>query len=258
MKSANRIKAFTLIELLVVISIIALLMAIMMPSLQKAREAAKGVVCKSNLKQIGLGVEFFAQDNNDWLPMLDGTGIGRRTVSDIFPEYPHTTWWYKEIAPYMEFKDHPWFDTKGRPDQHFENRAPDILVCPSFTAGSIGQPGAKVLCYGWNNRLGAYYNSRDQDPSQAWWKPWKRSKVSSDESTAMVGDSRTELDFDRTRVWGGEYWQIPGEYYYSKRHNDGTHYLTVSGAVNHAGYEELVEDCVNGGPIRWARPLRKN
>jgi len=55
---------FTLVELLVVISIIALLLAILMPSLSKAREQAKMVVCKSNLKQLGLCYSMYVQENN--------------------------------------------------------------------------------------------------------------------------------------------------------------------------------------------------
>ncbi|MFI4910225.1 MAG: type II secretion system protein [Sedimentisphaeraceae bacterium JB056] len=57
-------KAFTLIELLVVISIIALLMSIMMPSLKRAREASKNVVCLSNLKQWSLVWGMYTDDNN--------------------------------------------------------------------------------------------------------------------------------------------------------------------------------------------------
>ena len=61
-------KAFTLVELLVVISIIALLLAILMPSLNKARETAKRVICASNVKQMLLGVPLYAADNNDEMP----------------------------------------------------------------------------------------------------------------------------------------------------------------------------------------------
>jgi len=55
-RTVNRpgIKGFTLIELLVVISIIALLMAILMPSLSRAREQARNISCRSNLKTLGL------------------------------------------------------------------------------------------------------------------------------------------------------------------------------------------------------------
>lgn len=71
-------KAFTLIELLVVISIIALLMAILMPALSKARQQAKRVVCMSNVRQTGLGLWLYAEDNdNKVMPMRDVNGTIR-------------------------------------------------------------------------------------------------------------------------------------------------------------------------------------
>lgn len=63
-----RKKAFTLIELLVVIAIIAVLMAILMPSLQRVRMQAKNVVCKSNLKTYGLVMRLYNDDWDDGFP----------------------------------------------------------------------------------------------------------------------------------------------------------------------------------------------
>ncbi len=80
----NSEKGFTLIELLVVISIIALLLSILMPSLSKVKESARAVVCRSNLKQWGVIWSLYCNDNNDrfhtgYQLMLGDDASGRRS-----------------------------------------------------------------------------------------------------------------------------------------------------------------------------------
>ena len=65
---SRRDHGFTLIELLVVISIIALLISILLPALNDARDAAREVVCQANLRQVSLGMQMYAQENRQFLP----------------------------------------------------------------------------------------------------------------------------------------------------------------------------------------------
>ena len=84
MSVKKHVKGFTLIELLVVISIIALLLAILLPALGRAREQAKGTRCLANLKQIGLAMHLYANDYNYLLPRAElRPGVAAYTGIDM-------------------------------------------------------------------------------------------------------------------------------------------------------------------------------
>jgi prepilin-type N-terminal cleavage/methylation domain-containing protein/prepilin-type processing-associated H-X9-DG protein len=68
MLNHERRRAFTLIELLVVIAIIALLAALLLPALDRARQRARATACLSGIRQIGMGSRMYADENDDLLP----------------------------------------------------------------------------------------------------------------------------------------------------------------------------------------------
>lgn len=207
----SRKSGFTLIELLVVISIIALLLSILVPSLVRVREAGKRIVCLSNLKQLGLAFRMYAENNDDKIISSD---------IDLLPFGP--PWWVGNLCP---------------DDWRAGGQFPENVQIEKIKSGALwsyvevlgayrcpaGYPG-ELLTYA----MGISMNGRSVNGSPSF---KKMSEIPSPSSRLVfIDEGMVTPNAWSTRYLTAQWWDMPGN-----RHSSGN---TFAFADGHAAYRK--------------------
>jgi prepilin-type N-terminal cleavage/methylation domain-containing protein/prepilin-type processing-associated H-X9-DG protein len=202
---------FTLIELLVVVAIIAALVAMLLPALQRARERARTVVCQSQLRQLGMGFQLYANTYQDF-------------VAAYATNYQTSSW--------------VWFDYLGTQGAGFNVRAGSkVALCPSnpITITENNQP---LTNYAQPDPVQDAFRYQDflKGISACWFaRPYRFSEITTPDSKVLLADfvysgNPTIYDILVVSIFSGQlYWQ----YQIANCHNDGTNALYFDGHVSY-------------------------
>lgn len=151
--TTRRRHGFTLVELLVVIGIIAVLVSILLPALNRARAQAVTVQCAANMKQLAMALQLYTLDFKGYVP---------KPLFSIDPPETRSRYWYDYIAKYTGVPK-SWYD--GAPVPYMIDKRPfvgTVLYCPGR---AIGQDDSKLsyggnrLCHNYDETATGYTNN---------------------------------------------------------------------------------------------------
>ncbi len=155
----RRRRGFTLIELLVVIAIIGVLIALLLPAVQAAREAARRAQCTNNLKQLGLAAHNYVDTNGVFPTQIGG-------IPNWFGDSDYRTSWMVQILPEMEQRNlfNAYNFAADRAAYSFNNTTVMATPVSSFTCPSYAGPMLQQGQADWNGYAGTI-----GEAMRLWW-----------------------------------------------------------------------------------------
>jgi type II secretory pathway pseudopilin PulG len=175
-----------LVDVLVTISVIALLIGIMLPSIAMVRESARKVICSSNMRQIGLGMNLYAEDNKSMLPssvFLDDNG--GRYAEAMFPQLMDTI---RTDPGTQEARQWGQWDGLGLLFWKGYISAPSVYYCPSHTGDNVLDTYADQWNFDTEKEIIANYQYRGIGPEG------QRLLYDMNTLDALVSDSLRSVD----------------------------------------------------------------